>query len=118
MTTIVFEKDHNGTVKSFTLMGHVGYARKRIFVKELDIVCSAVSALTFHTLNGLSEVVGEEINVTQNEDTGFIRCILPDDLKEGSKVLLSAFELSLSQLQEQYGDRYLSISNKEVNTDA
>ena len=114
MTTIVFEKDNNGRYLAFTCMGHVGYSRKRIFVREPDIVCSAVSALTFHTLNGLSEIAGEEISVSENEETGFIRCLLPEELKPESIVLLKAYELSLKELSGQYGDRFVKIQSKEV----
>ena len=113
MTTVVVEQQ-NGIYKGFYCMGHADYAKKRLFGKEPDILCSAISAVTFHTINGITEIVGDEISVTENEETGFIKCEFPSQLQFGSKLLMDCFIQTIQELSKQYGEKYLTITIKEV----
>ena len=113
MTTIVIEKSPEGAYKGFTCMGHAGYARKG----KPDILCSAVSALTFHTINGM-EIAGQKPDVTSNESTGFIRCVIPEEPNEGTRVLMDTFVYTMKNLSEEYGDKFLQIQFKEVKDNA
>ena len=45
MTTIIIRKDHEGIYRGFYCMGHAGYAKKRLFGTEPDILCAAISVL-------------------------------------------------------------------------
>ena len=110
MTTIVIEKTQDGTYKGFTCMGHAGYAKKG----DPDILCSAISALTIHTVNGLEKAAGQKLNISTNDDTGFIRCIITDTLNDGGRCLMEAYVSSVTELAGQYGDKYLQIQFKEV----
>ena len=75
MTTIVIEKSPEGAYKGFTCMGHAGYARKG----KPDILCSAVSAITFHTINGLEKAAGQKLDVKTDQSTGFMRVQILDE---------------------------------------
>ena len=114
MTTIVIEKSPDGDYKGFTCMGHAGYSRKG----KPDILCSAISALSIHTINGLEKAAGQKLDVSENESTGFMRCVILDEPGEGARCLMEAFEYSVKQLSEEYGDRFLQIQFKEVNDNA
>ena len=109
MTTVVFTKNSAGEYLDMTCMGHTGYAKKG----TPDILCSAISALTIHTANGISQVVGDEFDFSQNEETGFFRCVFKTPLKEGSKVLLDSLVQSLDAMSAEYGDAYLQVSIKQ-----
>ena len=74
MTTIIIRKDHEGIYRGFYCMGHAGYAKKRLFGTEPDILCAAISVLVQSTIGSLSQLAGEELQLTQNEETGFIKC--------------------------------------------
>ena len=113
MTTVIFEKSADGRYISFTSFGHAGFAKKHLFFTEPDILCSAISSLTFHTLNGLSELAREEIAVSQNEETGFIRCMFPEKMQEKSLFLVDCFLQSLQELSKEYGEDHLKIEIKE-----
>jgi hypothetical protein len=113
MTTIVIEKSPEGAYKGFTCMGHAGYARKG----KPDILCSAVSAITFHTINGM-EIAGQKPDVTSNDATGFIRCVIPGEPIEGTRVLMDAFVNTMKNLSEEYGEKFLQIQFKEVKDNA
>ena len=114
MTTIVIEKSHEGTYRGFTCMGHAGYARKG----KPDILCSAISALSIHTINGLEQVAGQDITVSTDESTGFMRCIINGNPSDRAVCLIDAFINSVKSLSEEYGDKFLNLQFKEVNDNA
>ena len=115
MTTVTFEKNEHGEYTGFTCFGHAGFAKKRLFRGyEPDILCAAISALTANTVNGLEELAGEQIIVTENAEDGFLRCEIKSQLKESSKLLIDAYVLSLTEYSKQYGTKYLTVNFKEV----
>jgi len=113
MTTVTFEKNEYGYI-AFTCFGHAGFAKKRLFGKEPDVLCAAISALTENVINGLEEIAGEQLTVTENAKTGFIRCEIKSTLKESSVMMIDAYVLSLKNLSESYGEKYLTVNFKEV----
>lgn len=70
MTTVVICRDKEGSYRGFYCMGHAGYAKRG----RPDILCAAISALTIGTVNSLEELAKERLTVTQNEETGFLKC--------------------------------------------
>lgn len=95
-------------------MGHAGYAKKHSFRKEPDILCSAISMMVISTINSLSELAGERLTVTSNEETGFIKCDFDGTLQERSVFLLDSMVFSLENLSRKYGEQYLQIKFEEV----
>ncbi len=97
-------------------MGHAGYAKKFLFHTEPDILCAAISAIVTGTVNALTELAGEEIQVVTNEETGFLKAdiINPEALQEKSVFLLDAMVLNLAQISKEYGETYLQVSIQEV----
>ena len=93
MTTIIIRKDHEGIYRGFYCMGHAGYAKKRLFGTEL---------------------AGEELKLTQNEETGFIKCDFQDVLQDKSVFLMDSMVFSLQNLSRQYGEQYLQVKIEEV----
>ena len=114
MTTVIIRKDKNNAYQGFTCMGHAGYARRRLFRREPDILCAAVSVLTFSLMNSLEELAGEHIKVTQNEETGFINCVFEESLQDKSIFLMDSFAFSMENLSRQYGEQYLTVKIEEV----
>ncbi len=113
MTTIMIEKSPEGLYKGFTCMGHAGYAKKG----KPDILCSAISTVAIHTINGM-ELAGQELDVSENEETGFMRCVINGSQATGVRQLMEAFENTVTKLSEEYGDKFLQIQFKEVKDNA
>ena len=68
-------------------MGHAEYAKKRLFGKEPDILCAAISVTVQSTIMALDEMVDEKMQLTQNEETGFIKCDFENSIPQDKTVL-------------------------------
>ena len=110
MTTVVICKDKDGLYKGFYCMGHALFAEEG----EPDILCSAISTLVINTVNCLEELAGEKIKVNTLEETGFIKCDLPDDLQEKSVFLIDSMIYGLQNISKEYGEMYLLVKFEEV----
>ena len=114
MTTVVIEKSPSGAYKGFTCMGHAGYAKDG----DPDILCSAISALSIHTINGLEKAAGQKLDVKTDQSTGFMRVQILDDPGVGANALMDSFVYSMQDLSEEYGQKFLQIQFKEVKDNA
>lgn len=110
MTTIVIRKNNRQEYISFTCMGHAGYARRN----KPDILCASISVLVINTINAMEQLAEEAMEVSDNEETGFINCVFQNVPKEKSVVLLDAMVLGLSRLSKTYGSKYLQVKFEEV----
>ncbi len=95
-------------------MGHAEYAKKRLFGKEPDILCAAISTLVISTMNSLEELAGEKLTVVSNEETGFIKCDFDGILQPKSVFLMDSMVFSLENLSKKYGEQYLQVKFEEV----
>lgn len=110
MTTIIIEKSRD-SYKTITCMGHA--KRKRLWF-EKDLVCASISVLVINTLNGMEKFTDTKMEITTNEETGFIRCVFPDSLSDNAKVLVDTMILGLEQICQEYGKKYCNVKFKEV----
>ena len=113
MTTVTFYRK-NGIYKGFICFGHADYAKKHFFYKEPDILCSAISALVFHTINSLQELAEEKLEVNTQEDTGFLKCDFVSELQDKSIFLVDSLIFSLQNIAKEYGEQYLQVKFEEV----
>ena len=109
MTNIEITKDKSGNITKFVIDGHSEFA------KENDIVCSAISAVSFATLNGIEKVLDIPFGYEKND--GYLYFVLPNDLKkelrEKVNILLDSMLLFFKNLEEEYRD-YVNIIELEV----
>ena len=75
-----------------------------------DIVCSAVSALTLATLNGLLEVVKAQVDYRVEE--GYTKFEVYQN-NDSIKVLMDTYELGIRAMLEDYG-QFVRLVKKEV----
>ena len=109
MTTIIIYKSQDGEFERFSCKGHAGYAK---FGK--DIVCAAVSVLTINTINSLSELAHEEMDIHTDERKGVIDCKFTKRLSKEGTLLMNSYILGLNGIVEDYGKKYLELKFKEV----
>ncbi len=105
MTTVVICRTRAQQYTGFTCMGHAGYAEPG----EPDILCASISTLVINTINSLEELAGETLQVSSNDETGFIRCVIEGSLQEKSVFLMDSMVFGLQQLSGSYGEKYLTV---------
>lgn len=82
--------------------GHTGYAES-----GKDIVCSAVSVLTFNLIRSIKSLTKDKIKY-QDDTPGHIN-IEFKNLSEQSKLLIDSFFIGISDIISTYGEQYVSI---------
>ncbi|MGX7030877.1 ribosomal-processing cysteine protease Prp [Vagococcus zengguangii] len=92
----------NQAIEAFEISGHAGSGPY-----GSDIVCAAVSALTFSTVNGIAKLSQVEPLVDMdNDNEGYLYVTLKEDLSdkelEISQLLLENLLLGLQDIQNEY----------------
>ncbi|MCR4999126.1 MAG: ribosomal-processing cysteine protease Prp [Lachnospiraceae bacterium] len=108
MIRVTVLKDQN-SYREFSCIGHAGYADS-----GQDIVCSAVSMLVINTINSIATFTKDAIDVTSDEEEGKIICKLPDTYSEQTELLIASMLLGLSEVSNQYGTDFITMTIKEV----
>ena len=110
MTSVMIEQSKTG-YKSLTFMGHSG---KRHFFFEKDMVCASISVLVINTINSIEKFTDTVMEVSTNEETGFIRVVFEGVLSSEATVLVDAMIFGLEQISLQYSRKYCKVEFKEV----
>jgi uncharacterized protein YsxB (DUF464 family) len=92
----------------FDIEGHAGYAES-----GKDIICSAVSALSITTVNAIETFTEVNFNGDMDPD-GSIHFRITSNLDEKTQLLLSTLALGLTDISNEYGEKYLKVHYKEV----
>lgn len=110
MVDFEFLKQNNKII-GFRTNGHAMYAEH-----GEDPVCAGISILTINTMNYIDEFTDDDMEYSFDEEVGYIDFKMTDSLgmTKDSEVLLKALHFGIKQIQDQYGDRYLKITLKEV----
>ena len=112
MTNVSIVRDSEGFIWEFTVEGHAGSSKKG----ENDIVCAAISAITFTAVNALEELAGIK---SCSMEEGRIKCSIPADisaqLKPCVKIILDTIAIGFKQIEYTPSYRkYISILDEEV----
>ena len=93
----------------FDIEGHAGYAKH-----GKDIVCASVSTLSITTVNAVESFTELEFEGDMDEKNGSIHFRFTSNLDEKGQLLLSTLALGLTDISNEYGDKYLQVHYKEV----
>ena len=102
MTKItVFKK--NNEITEVVCDGHTFYGEK-----GEDIVCAALSSVVQTAVLGLMTIAGVDVDLERDEERGYLRMTLPDNLTENqrhdSSVILNTMLMGVSDLYEGFSD--------------
>ena len=95
---------NDGSLTGFEISGHSGYASE-----GEDIICAAVSAMSYLVANTVTEVL--EIKPDLSVRDGFMSLKLKDGDEKPCEVLMKGFYLQMKELVKQYPEH---IRIKEV----
>ncbi|WP_027414898.1 ribosomal-processing cysteine protease Prp [Aneurinibacillus terranovensis] len=110
MITVNVKRHADHTVAEVTIDGHAGFANP-----GEDIVCAAVSGISFGMLNAIEMLLKTPLAVTQGED-GYLRCAVPqeypEELREKVQLLLEGMIASLKSVALEYGS-FVKVNDKK-----
>lgn len=111
MTRICIFRTAKGDIAGFEAKGHTGYGET-----GLDIVCSAISAVTQTALMGITELLKLDAGVTVKK--GNLYCMLDKNIDESAQkaanLIFETMLLGLGSIKQNYHDNYLEICEREV----
>lgn len=120
MIKAVISRDEKGHITGFSVKGHAGYAQS-----GQDIICSAVSAITYTALGYMDEILmketGRNIQFTESDgninwDRYYGKAAIGDIRSTEVNAVLEAMIIGLIQIKESYGEKYLTIQYEEVHS--
>lgn len=89
------------------MSGHAGYKKA-----GKDIVCAAISAVTLTALGGLQDVLKLKPSVKLDENSGYLKVVVPDDLNKESlrdaNIILQTMYEGLKTLEFEY-PKYIKL---------
>ncbi|GEN31419.1 hypothetical protein HNQ35_000817 [Cerasibacillus quisquiliarum] len=101
ITVYIYRKQ--GEITAFELSGHAEsgpYGH--------DLVCAAVSAVSFGAINAVTELCQIDLGIDQGEEGGYLRVTLPSHLerktREKAMLLLEGMVVSLETIERDYGE--------------
>ena len=107
ITVTVFKK--NNMIVGAQVEGHAEYAGK-----GKDIVCSAVSMLYINLVNSLESFTKDDKEVNGSRKINFQNVILKNMPSDEAELLFQSFYLGITTVEQEYGRRYIEITNQEV----
>lgn len=108
MISVHIERSGN-TYRSLFCDGHALYDKK-----GRDIVCAAVSMLIINTLNAIEQFTRDDMTVSADEKIGRIEAVFGGKMSHDAKLLMDALLLGLTETEKTYGNKYLTLTIKEV----
>lgn len=110
MTEVTFYQTESGELTGFRIEGHAGYAQE-----GEDIFCAAISALAINTINSISELTEDEIDVDMDEDEAYIDASFFEKPGSEAQLLLKSLALGLSNMEaEEAAENYIDVIFEEV----
>lgn len=110
ITVQVIKNNNNDDIIAFELSGHAnsgpyGY----------DLVCAAVSAVSFGAVNAIIELCHVDLIINQGKEGGYLHVALPDKIAEGNfvniQLLIKGMVISLKTIEREYGE-FIIIKEK------
>ncbi|HIY56799.1 MAG TPA: ribosomal-processing cysteine protease Prp [Candidatus Tetragenococcus pullicola] len=104
-----FKRNEAGRIISCEVSGHAGLGNE-----GEDIVCAAISALTFNSVNSIDSLAGVQPLIDKNDDVkgGYLYVEVPTSLTQEQtniiQILLESLLLGFQAVQEEYSE-YIQI---------
>ena len=105
----IYHESKTNRICGFQTSGHAGYAES-----GMDIICSAVSALTITAINSIDELTDSRYGLEENAEQGMIDYRLDAPVSAEADLILRSMVVGLRGIEQQYGKKYLKVNTKEV----
>ncbi|MEC1720325.1 ribosomal-processing cysteine protease Prp [Schinkia azotoformans] len=109
MIKVIITRRADHSIHSFEISGHAESGPH-----GHDLVCAAVSAVSFGTVNAVYGLCQTKLGIEQGKKGGFLRCVVPDHLDQDTnrkvQLLLEGMLVSLQTIENDYG-KYIQIND-------
>ncbi|MCO7175589.1 ribosomal-processing cysteine protease Prp [Sporolactobacillus kofuensis] len=109
MVKLTIRRDHYGKIVAFKLTGHADSGPH-----GQDLVCAAVSAIAFGSVNAVESLAKLRMDVAQRDEGGYLECEISDcpaDAHlEKAQLILEAMLVSMRTIEKSYG-QYIRITD-------
>lgn len=95
--------------RGFKIEGHAEYARS-----GEDIICAAASVLAINTVNSIEQFTDDDVDVNIDEHTGMLELIFKGSVSDVSNLFIGSLALGVKTIIENYSEKYIQLSFKEV----
>ncbi|MCC8167753.1 MAG: ribosomal-processing cysteine protease Prp [Clostridiales bacterium] len=101
-----------GTITGFHVSGHADDRAE----EGNDVVCAGISALVINAINSIEVLTSARFSEEAPEEGGHIDFSFKngDESSAEAQLLLSSMVLGLREIEQQYGNEYLTFEFKEV----
>jgi uncharacterized protein YsxB (DUF464 family) len=110
MIKVMIRKDKAGSIRSFDVSGHSGYAEE-----DSDIICSAVSVTAYTAAGALEDIAG--LGDRYSENNGHMVIYLPDGMtpqqESTAAIIMETTAIGFKQIGLSYG-KYVLVMEEEV----
>lgn len=107
MIKAIFYRESDGTYKGFSISGHAMFGKY-----GKDIVCSAVSVLAINTVNSIDCLTDNKFEVEEGKD-GLLKFKFTSEPDKKGQLLIESLALGITDIKEEYGDKYLKVKFKD-----
>ncbi|WP_027963554.1 ribosomal-processing cysteine protease Prp [Halalkalibacillus halophilus] len=108
MIEMIVFKNEDDTIRGFQLSGHADSGPQ-----GHDLVCAAVSAVSFGAVNAIISIVGCTPDIEQGDEGGFLKMNLPEGLTgvafQKAQTLLMGMIVTFETIENDYSE-YITIS--------
>ncbi len=109
MIKVSVYKNAENLVTGFKVSGHADYSEK-----GSDVVCAAVSVLVINTINSIEYFTSDRFTMNQDEKKGLIEFHMDLPMSNNAHILLNALVLGLQGIAEEYTEKYISLTQVEL----
>lgn len=109
MICVTVFQDSERQTTGLECRGHAGFGEE-----GQDIICAAVSALTLNMANSVESFTHDPFAGEVDEESGGFSFYFTGAVSKESRLLMDSLVLGLTQIQESYGNEYITIGFKEV----
>ena len=111
VTVLVDSKQQNCGI---LISGHAGYAEAERYQKGQELVCAAVSALALNMANSVEHFTDTPFQADMEEESWIFCFRFTQEADAKAALLLNSLIFGLLDIQEEYGEPYITICYKEV----
>ncbi len=113
MISIKICKNKSQQYQELLCEGHAGFG-----YEGTDVVCAAVSVLVINTINGIERFTEDAFTLDTwsdpDGDSNHIKMIFTETPSREAALLMDVLVQGLTEIQEEYGDSYVTVHIKEV----